>query len=872
MGGRNYVYQFAPRAMTHSLTIQWIRPNLVFGWIIGFWIISTIVLSAIIAPNLAALSLESSPFPPTFPLLPQETSTNLHPVVWGADSQDQTNIPTNATGIIQMEASSTGNHILALKVDGTILAWGATNKHQTDVPAGLTNVVQVAAGSLNSLALRSDGTAELWGGNANGQCDIPAGLTNIVQIEGGLWHSLALLVDGTVQTWGDDSYGQTDVPEGLTNVIQITAGALHNVALLKDGSVVAWGDDFYGQTDVPAGLTNVVQLAAGDSHTLALRSDGTVVAWGASDTNMEACCGQSLVPSGLTNIIQVAAGGYHSLALRNDGTVTAWGDDGSGQCDPPPNLTNVVQITAGKLFSVALAAPAIQSLGAFEQLPPIHYPQITTVQLTNLPTSSTGLPVTYRVKSGPAVLSGNLLTITGLGTITLAANQPGNLNYLPAKEVTTSFVSTTFLPQNIVFTPITYVYGSTNSQGRTNEFLITNAIVDSGLPLNYSVAGSNVVALSGNIATVLGVGTATITASQPGNSDYLPANLVSTSFVVTAGSQTLSEFGGPRRTLAVGEPFGIIPPVSSSGLSVNLSVLSGAATLTTIASNPVNLIPSGTGTIILAADQNGYPNYSAAKRVTVSYIVKKRQIIPSFTLGNLVYKPKTTITLKAPKADSGMLSTLSVFSGPASLSSGTKLIVNGAGTITISAVVPETSIYAPSQSTQSSFVVAKAPQVIKPFKIANTTYGKPPVKLPSPIPLPGQTASMDVSGPASWSNGILSFTGAGTVSITASLPGDNNYLPASYTTSFLIAKSAQTIKPFARILNRNMDDGMIQITPPTSSSGNPVTLTVKSGPASLDSDLFLTFSGPGKVILAANQPGDSNFLPAKEVIVSFTVK
>jgi hypothetical protein len=56
------------------------------------------------------------------------------------------------------------------------------------------------------------------------------------------------------------------------------------------------------------------------------------------------------------------------------------------------------------------------------------------------PASSSNLPVTLSVTSGPATLSGNTVTLTGTGTVVLAANQAGNENYSPASEVTTSFI------------------------------------------------------------------------------------------------------------------------------------------------------------------------------------------------------------------------------------------------------------------------------------------------------------------------------------------------------------------------------------------------------------------------------------------------
>ena len=47
-------------------------------------------------------------------------------------------------------------------------------------------------------------------------------------------------------------------------------------------------------------------------------------------------------------------------------------------------------------------------------------------------TSSSGLPVTYRVMSGPGTVEGNLLTLTGVGTVSVRAEQAGNEQFRAA--------------------------------------------------------------------------------------------------------------------------------------------------------------------------------------------------------------------------------------------------------------------------------------------------------------------------------------------------------------------------------------------------------------------------------------------------------
>jgi hypothetical protein len=54
--------------------------------------------------------------------------------------------------------------------------------------------------------------------------------------------------------------------------------------------------------------------------------------------------------------------------------------------------------------------------------------------------SSANLPVTYSILSGPATISGNTVTITGSGTVTIQASQTGNSVYGSASPATQTFI------------------------------------------------------------------------------------------------------------------------------------------------------------------------------------------------------------------------------------------------------------------------------------------------------------------------------------------------------------------------------------------------------------------------------------------------
>jgi hypothetical protein len=82
--------------------------------------------------------------------------------------------------------------------------------------------------------------------------------------------------------------------------------------------------------------------------------------------------------------------------------------------------------------SSAYLAP--QSIANF---PPLQSLAVGTSPVTLSATTASGLTLTYTVVSGPAQVSGNTLTPTGTGTITLLASQAGNSTYARLTETET---------------------------------------------------------------------------------------------------------------------------------------------------------------------------------------------------------------------------------------------------------------------------------------------------------------------------------------------------------------------------------------------------------------------------------------------------
>ena len=229
--------------------------------------------------------------------------------------------------------------------------------------------------------------------------------------------------------------------------------------------------------------------------------------------------------------------------------------------------------------------------------------------------SSSGLAPAFIVESGPATLSGSLLTITGTGTVTVEASQSGNANYSPAPTVSRQF-SVTPASQTITFNPLdNKTYGDA-------PFPVT-ATSSSGLPVSFSISvSSGPATVSGNTITLTGVGTVTVRATQQGNGNYNAAPDVLRSFDVAKGSQTISFNPIPHRLF--GKNTVSMSATATSALQVSYSVVSGPATL-----SGSTLTITGPGVVTVKAAQAGSTKYLPAPDVTQSFTVFPNTTAPS---------------------------------------------------------------------------------------------------------------------------------------------------------------------------------------------------------------------------------------------------
>ncbi len=394
------------------------------------------------------------------------------------------------------------------------------------------------------------------------------------------------------------------------------------------------------------------------------------------------------------------------------------------------------------------------------------------------------------------------------------------------------------------------------------------ATATSGLPVAFEIV-SGPGSLSGFTLTITGAGSIVIRALQAGNTDYFPAEQERT-LSVARRPQTITfpAIDSPR-------------PVDSAPFALGASVDSGQPIAYTVVWGPATvsdgyLTITGVGSIRILASQAGDANHLPATSVFREFYASalSQQILFTQALPNLpVGAPSFQLTATA--APSGLPVSYQV-SGVASLNGTTLSLTGSPGAVTITATQGGNAIYAPAANIVRSFsvTVPTKTQTIDFPAIPAKTFGAASFDLVATAKPSGLPVFFEiVSGPATLAGKTLTLTGAGTVTVRATQPGDAAYLPATPKSQSFAVKGATQSITFNPPAAATYGDAPIELTA-TASSGLPVTVELASaipaGIASLDGTT-LTILGVGKTIVRATQAGGSGFTAATAVTRTITV-
>jgi hypothetical protein len=773
-------------------------------------------------------------------------------VVSGPGTLDGNQLTLTGAGSIVVEASQKGNDLyLAAKVNQTVTVAKAAQtlefaglSDRTFTPEAIPLVATASSGLTVGFRLLS-GPAT-WTGSELRLTGVGRVVVAADQPGNADWLAASSITNGFTVARGVQTLAFAPIPDQLFGSGTITLSATSSAGLPVTFSVVSGPATVTGAELrlTGEGMVTVRASNAGTALWLPAQQDRTFQsAKGLQSIEFNPLADQSYGEAPFT--LQASSSSGLPVAFR---VVSGPAVLESGRL----RLTGVgvVQVEASQSGNtswqpapVVLRGFSVSKGGQTLEFLPLADRAFTTNAVALTATSSSGLPVRFELLSGPATLSGNLLTFKGVGIISIRAIQSGSDLFLAAVPVERSF-EVTRAPQSLDFVVV-------GARDYGTPPLTLEATSSSGLPVEF-VLVSGPASLTGATLSLSGAGDVVVEAFQSGSDVYLPAK-VNQTIPVGRGKQTisfppLSNMGFTTQRIG-------LTATSSSGLSVTYRLLAGAATL-----DGAGLLLSGLGEVRVAADQPGNTNWLAAVSVTNVFAVSRGTQTISFTPIGARLLGGDPVSLKA-LSSAGLPVTFAVLSGPATLLPGGFLNLTGEGEVLVRALNPGDALWLPAQVDQS-FRASKDAHVIGFETVSAKTYGDGPVRLKATSSLGQQVQFRLLSGPASLDGDLLAFTGAGPVEVEAFFPGSSLIGPASSRQTILVAKAAQSIEfpPLGDVAYTKIP---IPI-PATASSALPVALRVVSGPGTLEGNQ-LTLTGLGAVILEATQPGNADWLPATAV-------
>jgi|GEM_PF-3043245 len=204
-----------------------------------------------------------------------------------------------------------------------------------------------------------------------------------------------------------------------------------------------------------------------------------------------------------------------------------------------------------------------------------------TVNLTA--TASSGLPITYNISSGPAIVTGSSLTVTGTGSIVVTASQPGNANYVPAATVSRTIVA---IAQPTDSYPFTNTALGSTSLSQTLTLQVASAGTASSIQvLTLGAANLDFKAASGGTCAI--------------GSSYVVDEVCTVNVVFSP------KYAGPRQGAVVLQGAGGVPLATAylqgSGLGPQLRFAPGRqSALGSGFDNPFGVAVDGAGNVYIA--------------------------------------------------------------------------------------------------------------------------------------------------------------------------------------------------------------------------------------------------------------------------------
>ena len=518
--------------------------------------------------------------------------------------------------------------------------------------------------------------------------------------------------------------------------------------------------------------------------------------------------------------------------------------------------TGTVNVPVGTADQAALVTIATPSRIVFN----------ATSALTATGGSGTGA-VSFAVTAGNSFCSivGSTLTGTGVGTCSVTATKAADANYAATSGTSSVIVgaadqaalTATAAPSSIVFNATSALSTTGGSGTGAVSFAVT--------------AGNTFCSVSSSTLTGIGVGTCTVTATKAADANY---NATTATVNVSVGAANQAAL------TAVATPSSIVFSTTSA-LSTTGGSGTGAASFTVTAGNAFCSVTGSTltgtsvGTCTVTATKAADANYNATTATVNVSVGRATQatLTAAATPASIVFNATSALNTTGGSGTGAVSFAVTAGNAFCSVSSST-LTGIGVGTCTVTATKAADANYNATTATvnvsvgvanQAALTAVATPAsiVFNATSALSTTGGSGTGAVSFAVTVGNAFCSIN--------GGVLTGTGIGTCTVTATKAPDANYNAASpVTATVVVGKGNQTITGFAPTTPVVFGAAAQTLTATPGASSSPLVFSLTSGPCVITS-ASLNYTGAGSCVVAANQAADANYNAASPVTATVVV-
>ena len=524
-------------------------------------------------------------------------------------------------------------------------------------------------------------------------------------------------------------------------------------------------------------------------------------------------------------------------------------------------IITLVSLVLGGSLQVAPANAAPPTFGTWPAISASWSSDF--VSLTPPTSNSTGAWTYTSSNSGIAVVVGSTLILRGVGTSVITATQAATASF-DLGTVTTTLTVTTGTPTLGTFAAISVPVDS-------RTYVLTPPATNScGQIWTYASTNPAVATITGNIATLVNVGSTTITATQAACSPWASAT-ASTTLTVTGGAPTIGPFADITVTRGSVTSIVLTPPTSNSAGS--WSYTSSNSLVAVIAGSLVT--PVGLGTTTITAVQAAAGIYGSATKTMTLTVQGAPPTVGLFTSQTMQLKPFDANELVITPPTSNSLGTWSYVSSDEKIAKVTGNVVKAlkTGSVTITGTQAASTTFGASAAVSMTLTITGASPALGEWTALNKTVNDSEFTIVPPSSPSAGKWTFTSSNPAvvELTGTTAKIKGAGQVIITGKQASDWNWLEATATLNITVAGTSPTVGTLSA-LEAGVGDSPITLTSPSSNSigawawisSNPAVATITAG--------VMTVVGVGTATISATQSPAGNFAASSTLTTILTVK